>query len=90
MEKQSPQPTASGLKSSRLAGDTSTTSLIGAHQECRHQLVHHDAADAASRYMTQDTHLKIIRKTGSSKNKKQHAVGCKYMHIVVNGRQFTI
>jgi hypothetical protein len=34
--------------------------------------------------------LKIVRKTGSSTNKKQHAVGCEYIHSGVNGRQLTI
>jgi hypothetical protein len=40
--------------------------------------------------MTQDAHLKIVRKTGSSKNKKQNAVGCEYIHIEANGGQLTI
>jgi len=51
---QPPQPAVSGLKSSQLAGDTSNTSLIGTQQERRHQLVHREAADAATRNMTQD------------------------------------
>ena len=75
METQSPQPAASGLKSSRLAGDTSNTSLIGTQQQRRHQQVFRDAADAATSNMTQDAYLKIGRKTGSSRNKQQHAVG---------------
>ena len=90
METQSPQQAASGSKSSRLAGDTSNTSLIGTQQECRHQLVHHDAANAATRNITLDAHLNIVRKTESSKNRQQYAVGCKYIHIVVNGRQLTV
>jgi len=90
METQPPQPAASGLKSSRLAGDTSNTSLIGIQQQCRHQLVHRDAADAATRNMTQDTHLTIVRRTGSRRIKQQHAVGCKYKHIVVNSRRLIV
>jgi len=90
METQPPQPAASRSKSSRLAGDTSNTSLIGTQQQRRHQLVHRDAADAATRNMTQDAHLKIVRKTASSKNKQQDAVGCKYMHILVNSRQLIV
>jgi hypothetical protein len=39
--------------------------------------------------MTQDAHLKIVRKTGSSKNKKQHAVGCNCILIVANSGQLT-
>jgi len=40
--------------------------------------------------MTQDAHLKIVRKTGSSTNTKQHGVWCEYIHTVVNGRQLII
>jgi hypothetical protein len=40
--------------------------------------------------MTQDAHLKIVRKTGSSTNMQQHAFGCEYIHSEVNGRQLTI
>jgi hypothetical protein len=50
-------------------------------------LVHHDAANVATKHMTQDAHLKIIRKTGSCKYKKQHAVGCEYFLIEANGSQ---
>jgi hypothetical protein len=49
-----------------------------------------DATNAAAKYMIQDAHLKIVHKTGSSKKKKQHAVGCEYIHIEVNGRQLTV
>jgi hypothetical protein len=64
--------------------------MIGTQQECRQQLVNRDAADAAIRNLTQDAYLKLVRNSTSSKNKQQHAVGCKYMHIVVNGHQLTI
>ena len=37
--------------------------------------------------MTQDAHLKKVRKTGSSKNKKQHAIGCESIHICVDDSQ---
>jgi len=40
--------------------------------------------------MTQDAHSKIVRKTGSSKNMKQHAIGCEYIHIKVNDGQLTV
>jgi hypothetical protein len=90
MDTQPPQPGTGGSKSRRLAGVSSNTSLISTQQERRDQLIHDDAADAATKHMTQDAHLKIIRKTGSSTNKKQHAVGCEYLHAVVNGCQLTI
>jgi hypothetical protein len=59
-----------------LAGGTTNTEILGTQHELRPKLVHHDAANAATKHMTQDAHLKIVRKTGSSINKKQHAVGC--------------
>jgi hypothetical protein len=40
--------------------------------------------------MTQGAHLKIVRKTGSSKNKRQHAVGGEYIDIEANGGQLTV
>jgi hypothetical protein len=90
MDTQPPQPGASGSKSGQLAGASSNTSLIGTQQECRHQSVHCEAADAATKHMTDDTHLNIVRKTGSSTAKKQHAVGCEYLHTTVNSRQLTV
>jgi len=72
-----------------LAGATSNTELLGTQQERRHRLVHRDAANVATKHLTQDAHLKIVRKTGSSKIMEQHAVGCKYILIVANGGQLT-
>ena len=65
-------------------------SLSGTQQERRHQLVHHNAANAATKDMTQDADLKIIRKTRSSKKKKQDAIGCQYIYIKVNDAQLTL
>ena len=90
MDTQPPQPGPSGSKSDQLAGASLNTSLIGIQQERRQQLVHREAADAATKHMTEDAHLKIICKTGSSMNKKQHAVGREYLHTMVNGRQLTV
>jgi hypothetical protein len=90
MDTQPPQPGSSGSKSGQLVDATSHMSVIGTQQECRHQLVHHKAADAATKHMTDDAHLKIVHKTGSSTNKKQHAVGCEYLHTAVNSRQLTV
>jgi len=64
--------------------------IPGTQQERRHKSVHRDAANAATKHMTQDTHLKIVLKTGSRKNKKQHAVGCEYIQIEANGGQLTV
>ena len=89
MDTQPPPAGESGSNTGRLAGATSNTELLGTQQERRHKLVHRDAANVATKHMTQDAHLKIVRKTGSSKNKKQHAVGCEYILIVANGGQLT-
>jgi len=90
MDTQPPPPGGSRSNTGRLAGATSNTEIIGTQQERRPNLVHRDAANAATKYMTQVAHLKIVRKTGSSKNKKQHAVGCVYIHIEANRGQLTV
>jgi hypothetical protein len=73
-----------------LAGATSNTEIFGTQQERRHKLVHRDGDNVATKHMDQDAHLKLVRKTGSSKIKKQHAVGCEYILIEANGSQLTI
>jgi len=90
MDTQPPPPGEGGLNTGRLAGATSNTNILGTQQECRHKLVHHDTANAATKHMTQDAHLKIVRRTGSSKNMKQHAVGWEYIHIEAKGGQLTV
>jgi len=89
MDTQPPPAGESGSNTGRLAGTTSDTELLGTQQERRQKLVHRNAANVATKHMTQDAHLKIVRKPGSSKNKKQHAVGCKYILIVANGGPLT-
>jgi len=89
MDTQPPPPGESGSNTGRLAGATSNTDLLGTQQECRHKLVYRDDANAATKHMTHDAHLKIIRKTGSRNNKTQHAVGCENIHIEVKGSQLT-
>jgi len=90
LDTQTPPPGKSGSNAGRLAGAQSNMEILGTQQERRHKLVHCDAANAATKYMTQDAHLNIFRKTGSSKNMKQHAVGCEYIHIEANGSQLTV
>jgi hypothetical protein len=89
MDTQPPPAGESGSNTGRLAGATSNMELLGTQQVRRHKLVYRDAANVATKHMTQDAHLKIVRKTGSSKNKKHLAVGCKYILIVANGGQLT-
>jgi hypothetical protein len=88
-ETETPPAGNSGSNTGRLAGATSNTEILGTQYERRHKFVHHDAADAATKHMNQDAHLKIVRKTGSSKNNQQHAVGCEYIHIEANGSQLS-
>jgi len=70
MDTQTPEPEVTGSESSRTTGVLADSSHNGAQQERRHQLVHRNAANAATNHMTQDAQLKIVCKTGSSKNKK--------------------
>jgi len=81
MATQIPQPGENGIEVGGSTGITPNTLFSGTQQERRHQLVHCNAANAATKNMTKDAHLKIVRKTESSKHKKQHAIGCKYIHI---------
>jgi hypothetical protein len=55
--------------------------LAGTQLERRSNLPQRSAADAATLSMHNDEQLTIVCKTGAKKNKKNHAVGCKYMHI---------
>jgi len=70
MDTQPPPSGQSRSNDGRLVGATFNTEILGTQQERRHKLVHRDAANAATKHMTQDAHLKIIRKTGSWKNMK--------------------
>jgi len=90
MDTQPPWPGEKESKSSRLAGATSNEAVIGTQPERRQQLVYRDAANVATKCMTQDAHLNIVCETGSSKNIKRHAVGCEYICIQVNSSQLTI
>jgi len=90
METQPPPPGESGWNTGRLAAATSNQEILGTQHERRQNLVHRDADDAATKHMTQDAHLKIVRKTGRRRNKKQHAVGCEYIHIDAIGGQFSV
>jgi len=89
VDTQPPPPGESGTNTGRLAGATSNTELFGKHQERRHKLVHRNAANVATKHMTQDAHLKIVCKAASGKNKKQHAVGCEYILVVANSTELT-
>jgi len=87
MATQTAQTGESGSESSEMMGASSNASREGTQQQCRHQLVHREAANVATENMTQDSHLDIILKTGSSTNKKHHAIVCEYVRIMVYSSQ---
>jgi len=78
------QPGAIGAESSRMTGPLTNAPPCETQQQRRHQLVHRDAAIVATKNLAQDAHLQMVHKTGSSKNQKQHAIGCESIHIGVD------
>jgi len=74
MDMQPPLPGESRSHQGGLAGAITNTEILGTQRERSHQLVHRDAANAATKLMMQNAHLHIVRNTGSSKNEMQHAV----------------
>jgi len=52
-----PQTGESRSESSETMGASSNASLEGTQQQCRHQIVHCEAAIVATENMTQDAHL---------------------------------
>jgi len=87
MTPQTPQQGESGTESSRRMGISSNMPPAEPQLECRHHLAHRDAANAATENVTPDAQFKIVRKTGRSKNMKQHAIGCEYSRIMVDSSQ---
>jgi hypothetical protein len=73
-----------------LAGAIVNTDIFGSQQERRNWLDPRDAANSATKHMTQDAHLEIVCKTGSSKNKNHYAVGCQYILLEANSGQLTV
>jgi len=90
MATQTPQPGENSTEPGGSTGVAPNMSLSGTQHERRQQLVHRNTANAATRNMTQDAHLKIVCKTRSSKTKKQHAIGCECIHIKENDGQLTV
>jgi len=84
------QPGAIEAESSRITGASNNPPPCETQHQHRHQLVHRDAATSASKNMTQDAHLKIVRKTRCNNNKKQHVIGCESIHMDVDDGQLTV
>jgi len=90
MAPQKPQPAARGSESSQTTGALSNAPPAEMQQQCRHNVVHSNAANAATENIPLDALLPIICKTQRSKKKKQHAIRCEYIHIMVHGSQLTL
>jgi len=90
MAPQAPQRVDSGTESRRTTAISIRTPPAETQLQRRHHLVHLDAASATTAHMTLDAQWKIVHKTWSSKNKTQHAIGCKCNCIEVHGRQLII
>ena len=84
------QPGAIEAELSLTTGASNNASPSETQPQHRHQLVHHDSLIVATENMTQDAHLKIVRKSRSSNNKKQHAIECESIHIDVDDGQLTV
>jgi len=85
-----PQPGAIEAESSWTLGASNDRPPGEIQRQHRLQLVHRAAAIVATENITQDGHLKIVRKTGSWKNKTQHAMGCDSIHIDVDDGQLAV
>jgi len=83
------QQGAIGAKSNRMTGTLTNVPPGERQQQRRHQLVQHGTAIVATKNMTQDAHLPILRETRSSRNEKQHAIGCESIHVKVDDGQLT-
>jgi hypothetical protein len=70
MNTQTHKPGEIGSELSRTMGISSNTSYTSTQQERRHQWVYWDATNVAMKHIAQNANLKIICKTGSSKNNK--------------------
>jgi len=84
------QPGAIEAEPSRTTGDSNNAPPGQSQQHNRHQLVHRDPAIVATENMTQDAHFNIVRKSGSRRNHKQHAIGCESIHFDVDHGQLTV
>jgi hypothetical protein len=66
MDPQAPQPSVIQSESSRTAGASSNVPLAETQLQRTHQLIHRNAAIAATENMAQDTHLNTVRNTECS------------------------
>ena len=81
---------ATESESSQTTGASSNAPPAETPQQCRYWLLHCDAVNVVSANMTQDAHLRLVCDTGSSKNKKQHALGCEWINIEIDSHHLMI
>jgi len=74
----------------RLLERTPPYNIAETQQQCRHQLMHHNAATTATENITQDANVKMVYPTVSNKNQKQHSIWCEVIHIKLDGGQLTL
>jgi len=86
---QTPQPGETRYESSETTDTCSNQSLHGTQEHCRHQVDHRGGANEATMKMTRVAHVNTVHRSGRSKNMKQHALGCEYIQIKADSRQFT-
>jgi len=68
------QPGSIHAESSQMTGTSNNAPPGETQQQCRHQCVHRTTAIVAPKIATEDARLAVVRKTGTSKFQKQHAI----------------
>jgi len=84
---QTPQHGVGELESHRKPGASSNPPPAGTQLQCRHLFVDRDSANAATKNMNLEAQLKILRKAVSSRDWKQHVIGCEYSWIGADGHR---
>jgi len=84
------QPEVIEAESSRTTGASNNAPPSETPQQCRHQVVHRNAAIVATENMTQNARLKIVSKTVSNRKQKHQANGCESIHINVDDGRLTV
>jgi hypothetical protein len=75
MAPETAQPGMIQSQLSRTSGASSDAPLAETQLQRRHQLVHSDAAIAATENMAQDAHFEKVHKTRCRNIRQQHAIG---------------
>jgi len=90
MDTQTPRKGQSESESSQMTVAACNMLLHERQLQRRRHLVLREAANVATKNMTQDAHLNIFHKTRSNKDKMQHAMDCEYLHTKLGGRQLIV